>query len=437
MPHRSTIPTALAAVTLLGTLCGPVLAAGAAVDTTVTFTKDVLPILQQNCQTCHRNAPIGVSGMIAPMPLETYDEVRPWARSVAKMVESREMPPWSAAPSHHGLFEGERVLTDHQIDTIVRWARSGAPQGDPADAPPPRSFVRGKWWLGEPDVVVPLPEPVWVGDEVADWQPTIEIPLTEDILPEDRWVRAIECVAGSKVVHHVVVFAYGPGMERDRGDGGVGGNLGGLAPGAEPAMMREGYGILLKKGTTLGISMHYHKEAGPGTGAWDRSEIGLHFYPKDAELQNVQISAIGNLQFEIPPGVKNWPVGMSRTFDRPVTLLSMLPHMHFRGTAAKYTAFYPDGRQEVLLEVPKYSYAWQHNYRFKEPRKLPPGTRIDVELWFDNSTENPVNPNPQQTIRFGAPTTDEMALGYIYYAFDDEPPSLAGGYGAESSTGGK
>jgi hypothetical protein len=374
--------------------------------------------------------------MVAPMALTSYDEVRPWARSIAKAVEAREMPPWSAAPEHRGLFQDERVLTDHQIETIVRWARAGAPMGDPADAPPPRELQQGKWWLGEPDVVVPLPERVWVGDGVEDWQPMIEIPLGEDILPEDRWLRAIECVAGSKVVHHIVVYAWGPGMDRDRGAGGVGGNLGGLAPGAEPARMRDGYGILLKKGSTLGISMHYHKEAGPGTGAWDRSEIGLHFYPREAELQNVQISAIGNLQFEIPPGVKSWPVGMSRTFDRPTTLLSMLPHMHFRGAAARYTAYYPDGRQEVLLDVPDYSYAWQHSYRFKQPRKLPAGTRVEVEMWFDNSPENPDNPDPGQTIRFGAPTTDEMALGWIYYAFDDEPPARAGSYGqVDSATG--
>jgi hypothetical protein len=253
----------------------------------------------------------------------------------------------------------------------------------------------------------------------------IQIPLGEDILPEDRWLKGMECVAGSKVVHHIVVYAFGPGMERDPGPAGVGGNLGGLAPGSEPEMARDGYGILLKKGTTLAVSMHYHKETGPGTGAWDQSKIGLHFYPKDAVIQNTQIAPIGNLNFEIPPGHPKWEVGMAHTLERPTTILSVLPHMHFRGAASKYVVFYPDGRQETLLQVDKYDYAWQHSYRFKEPKKLPAGARIEVQMWFDNSSNNPANPDPSKAVRFGGPTTDEMALGWMYYAFDDEKPSIA------------
>lgn len=397
-------------------------------DRRPTFTADVLPILQENCQVCHRSQALGVSGMVAPMPLLTYEDVRPWAKSIARVVQEKVMPPWSASEHFRGVFENERYLTDEEVATLVRWSRTGAAAGDAADAPPPVEFPEKEWWLGEPDLVLPLPEPIWVGDEVEDWQPMVQIPLTAEMLPEDRWLKAIECKPGSGVVHHIVVYAQGEGLGRDRGEAGVGGNLGGLAPGAQPDMLREGYGILLKKSSTLAISMHYHKEPGPGTGVYDQSVIGLHFYPEGTPAKNVQISPIGNLGFEIPPGHPSWQVGMSRTFDRPVTLLSMLPHMHFRGAAARYVAYYPDGREEVLLDVPRYDYAWQHSYRFVEPRQLPAGSRIDVTMWFDNSVENPANPDPMRAVRFGGPTTDEMALGWLYYTFDDEKPSPAGGY---------
>ena len=398
-----------------------------AVTGRVTFTKDILPILQENCQTCHRPSTAGFGSMVAPMALIEYTQVRPWAKAMADKVQSREMPPWSASKEQRGLFENERYLTDEEIAKIVRWSQTGALRGSPEDAPAPLVFNDKEWWLGVPDLIVPLPERVWVSDDKADWQPSFSVELTEEMLPEDRWLRAMESKPGSSVVHHIVVYAD---MERDRGPVGVGGNLGGLAPGAEPEFSKEGYGILLKKGTTLRISMHYHKEPGPGTGAWDQSRIGLHFYPKDTKAQNIQISPIGNMGFEIPPGSANWEVGMARTFERPVTLMSMLPHMHFRGTAAKYTAYYPDGTEEMLLDVPRYDYAWQHSYSFTEPKHLPVGTRIEVSMWFDNSTENPANPDPEKSVRFGGPTTDEMALGWMYYSFNDEEPAVASASGS-------
>jgi mono/diheme cytochrome c family protein len=394
-------------------------------DAKITFTKDILPILQQNCQSCHRPFTVGISGMVAPMSLVTYDEVRPWVKSIAKVVQSREMPPWSASEKFHGKFKNERVLSDAEIQKITRWAATGAPMGNADDAPAPLTFSKSEWYLGEPDLVVQLPEPVWVGDDVEDWQPMIQIKLTEEQLPKNRWLRGMECIPGSPVVHHIVVYAFGQGMERDRGNVGAGGNLGGLAPGAEPAFEPEGYGILLTKGTTLAVSMHYHKEPGPGTGAWDQSKIGLYFLPDETEAKNVHISPIGSVDFEIPAGHPNWEVGMARIFDRPIEIHGMLPHMHFRGAGSRYEAFYPDGTSEVLLEVPKYDYKWQHNYSFHEPKKLPAGTRVEVRMTFDNSPNNPANPDPTVPVRFGAPTTDEMAFGWMYFSYEDEQPKVA------------
>jgi hypothetical protein len=172
--------------------------------------------------------------------------------------------------------------------------------------------------------------------------------------------------------------------------------------------------------------MHYHKEPGPGTGTWDQSKIGLFFYPEEAEVKETHVAPIGTMRFEVPAGDPNYKLEMSDTFDRPIHLLSMLPHMHFRGKAARYEATYPDGTTELLLDVPNYDYDWQHSYQFAEDKHLPAGTKVDVTLWFDNSADNPSNPDPTQPVRFGIATDDEMAFGWMAYSYDDEAPRKAG-----------
>ena len=343
------------------------------------------------------------------------------------------MPPWHATEKFHGIFRNERSLTQDEIDTIVRWVANGAPKGDAADAPEPLVFRDSKWWLGEPDMIVKLPEPLWVGDEVVDWQPNVCIELTDDVFPENRYLRAVECRPGSDVVHHVVINTTDPGGAGDEISRVAGKLIGGLAPGDEPSMAHDGFGTLLRKGTTLRVNMHYNKEAGPGTGVYDQTEIGFYFWPKDQLVREVNNAPIGLFDFEIPPGQKDWLVGMARTFDRPFSVLSLLPHMHVRGTAAEFVAYYPDGTREQLLDVPRYDYNWQTSYEHPEPRQFPAGTRIEVKMRFDNSTNNESNPDPETAIRFGLTTTaDEMALGFMQWAWDDEevdPAATAGSAG--------
>jgi mono/diheme cytochrome c family protein len=384
-----------------------------------TFNKDVLPILQQNCQSCHRPKAIGTSGMVAPMALTTYEEARPWAKSMANAVENHTMPPWFATAEFNGVFRNERVLTQDEIDTLVKWSQTGAVRGNEADAPAPLKFSDSEWWLGEPDLVVTLPEPVWVGDEVEDWQPNIDVKLTEEMLPEGRWIRTVECIPGSEPVHHIVLFKEAS-EESDSGFDQQ--NIGGLAPGAEQSFAQEGHGIYLEKGTTLRVNMHYHKEAGPGTGVWDQSRIGFFFYPKEEEagLKEILIEPVGSVDFEIPPMEDQWLVGAARTFDRPFRVLNYLPHTHLRGVSAEYVAFLPDGTQEKLLDVPNYDYNWQLYYEYPEPRLFPAGTRIEVKLIYDNSPDNPSNPDPTIPMGFGLETTNEMAFGWMYYSFEDE-----------------
>ena len=167
-------------------------AAAAAIPDQPTFHRDVEPILQANCQNCHRSKPIDISGMVAPFALTSYEEARPWAKSVARAVSAKEMPPWFATEEFHGVFENERSLTEDEIATIVRWANTGATKGDAADAPAPLEFRDSKWWLGQPDLIIKLPEPLWVGDDVVDWQPSVYIEITEDMLPKDRFLKAID-----------------------------------------------------------------------------------------------------------------------------------------------------------------------------------------------------------------------------------------------------
>lgn len=388
----------------------------------VTFTRDVLPILQQNCQTCHRPGGDNYTGMVAPMSLMTYEETRPWAKSIAKEVGERTMPPWHASGEFKGVFSNERSLTDAQIQTIQKWVATGARHGRPEDAPAPVVFPDFNGWrIGEPDLIVTFEEPYHVADEVEDLYVTISARITEEQLPEDRWVKAIEWKGGSSVVHHIVGSAVPPGAAT-RAQGGYG--LGSIAPGEEPMMFPDGYAKVLLKGSKLIFSMHYHKEPGPGTAVDDISMVAFKFYPKDAKIKHfVDHGAIGNSGFEIPPNHPNWKVGAARTFEEDTTLLALHPHMHLRGKNAKYVAFYPDGTQETLLEVPKWDFNWQTDYSFKVPKKLPAGTRVEYTAHFDNSSDNPANPDPSIPVRFGGPTTDEMMLGYVTSA-DSEARDL-------------
>jgi mono/diheme cytochrome c family protein len=364
-----------------------------------TFYKDVLPILQQNCQVCHRAGGADMGGMIAPMSLVTFEETRPWAKSIAKETTARTMPPWHASPVHHGVFDNERTLTEEQIKTIARWAETGAAQGDSADAPPPVQFkVTGGYAFGEPDLIVKMPEPYFIADDVEDLYIDFETTISEKDLPEPRWVQAHQVKAGSDAVHHVIS------------------SLGSLVPGGDPRIYREGYGRLVKPGDKVTFQMHYHKEKGEGTGRWDQTEVGLKFYPAGYQPKyKFDGDPMGNFRFRIPPGDANYSAESEFVFDRDARLVSFMPHMHVRGKAVKITAHYPDGKEELLLDVPKYDFNWQTTYEYKEYKAVPKGTRLHMTAWWDNSAENPNNPDPTKEVRWGKPTTDEMMFAWMRY----------------------
>jgi hypothetical protein len=382
-----------------------------------TFEKDILPILQQRCQDCHREGGVNTAGMIAPMALMTYQEVRPWAKAIAKVIESKEMPPWGATDATLGHFSNERPMPDEERQTVLRWIKTGARRGNPADAPAPRRFDdHSGWMIGEPDLVVTMPEPYWVPDDVQDLQPRINFEVTEEILPEPRWIQAVEAKPDSEYVHHIVGSAIAPAW----GDHPVERfSAGSIAAGEDPIIYPEGFGNLLRAGTQISLSMHYFKEVGPGTGFYDQSSVGFKFHPKDAEIKyKVSRGGISAIGWEIPPRHPAWQVGSSRTFEENTVLLSLHPHMHFRGKSMTYTAYYPDGTSEVLLDVPDFDYAWQTQYIYSSPKLIPKGTRIDVLAVYDNSEDRQAEHpeiNIDRAVDFGAASTDEMMIPFMDY----------------------
>ncbi len=400
----------------------------------VTYYRDVLPIIQDNCQSCHQPEGQNLGGVLAPMSFMSYQETRPWARAIAHKVEAREMPPWYAeAP--RGVFSNERLLTDAEIETVLNWVEAGAPAGDRADAPAPRQFVEnssGGWSLGTPDFVFKLDEPYHVEDDVYDLNISFFKTLTEAELPEDVWVRGWEFKTDAGTVgHHMCGFVRGPAPgERpveeaaaDEGAAGSGQLLTCIAEGAEAVMLPDGYGLRLEAGSTLTYNMHYHKDPGEGTGIWTQPEIAFFVEDRPVRYQVINDS-IGNTGFEIPPGHPNYRIGTSRTLDKDIQVLTYWPHAHLRGTASRYTAIYPDGREELLLDVPHYDQGWQETYKYKEPKLLPEGTRIDVSFWYDNSPERAARYDFRSTDSpgHGPRTDDEMTLGFIGYAVElDEP----------------
>lgn len=385
-----------------------------------TFTKDVLPILQENCQSCHRPLGKNLSGMIAPMSLMTYQEVRPWAKAISRAVDEKSMPPWHASETFNGHFKNERTLTADEKATIIKWTEQRAPRGNPSDAPEPIKFPETGWNFGEPDLVVSFAEPFFVEDEVADLYYNTTVKMTKEQMPETKWIKQIEFRPGSEVVHHIIGYAMADGEETEvsaREGEQTRGMLGGMAPGTEEASWPEGYGIQLDPESNITFAMHYHKEAGPGTGMMDSSDIGFVFHDKPVD-HPIEISTIAHGAFEVPPGVSDWRVGASRTFHEDTVLISMMPHMHLRGKAATYTAHYPDGTSEMLLDVPVYDFNWQTQYDLAENKLLPAGTRIEMDLRYDNSVANAekVGFDPNRPIHFGGPTTDEMDLAWITVA---------------------
>ncbi|MEX2583551.1 MAG: hypothetical protein WD766_09760 [Gemmatimonadota bacterium] len=377
-----------------------------------TFYSDVLPILQENCQACHQPAGLNMGGMVAPMSFMTYEEAQPWARVIAKAVQERRMPPWHAARQHEGTFVDERYISDAEIQTLVEWAGAGAPAGvQPAGwAPPAVSKDRGAWALGEPDLILRPNDDFCLADDDVDVYVDLPVTITADMVPEDRWIKSVEYRPGSKV-HHIIQS-----------------DLGGLVPGGKPRVFENGYGRLLRAGPRdVTFDMHYNKVPGEGTALCDDTEVGIRFMEEGEVIKYVTGgNSLMIRDFEIPAGASSYSSSMEYVFDRDVYLRSFMPHMHLRGKAALYEMTHPDGTHEVLLHVPDYDFNWQHTYEFKDPVFTPAGSTLRMTLWWDNSENNPSNPDPTVHVRWGLPTHAEMGQGYMNWREVEERHVVVG-----------
>jgi hypothetical protein len=374
-----------------------------------TYYGDVQPILQANCLSCHGPAGQSVGGMVAPMTLTSYEETRTWAPIISAVVKAGRMPPWDAAPEFRGVFKGERWLEDADRATLIAWAEAGAPAGDPGSARVPAGEAQHAshaqahshapaWSIGIPDLEVGFERPFVVGDDVNDLQLTIPVRISAEAHPRPRWIRSAELIPGSHYVHHILAWP-----------------IAGIAHGVPPVHYPEGYGVLLPAGPfNIPFQMHYHKPVGPGTGFEDVSRGGVIFYEDGAVIRHVvRKEPMGIYDFVIPAGDPNYAASRDYEFEEDSFILGFLPHMHVRGKAARFEITFPNGEHKVLLDVPRYNFDWQHQYTFNDPVAAPAGSKVTMTLWWDNSANNPHNPDPTVDVYWGTPTWDEMGYGFI------------------------
>jgi hypothetical protein len=409
--------------------CAAVVPSAAAVPDQVTFSKDVAPILQKRCQSCHR------PGEVAPMSLVTYAESRPWARAIREKVVTRRMPPWPADP-RHGSFRNDPSLTQDEIDVLVKWVDTGGAEGDRRDLPPPLLFEDG-WHIGRPDVVYGMPTAFQVPA-----QGTIDIVyvVLRTDFKEDRWIQAAELQPGNRaVVHHANAYIRprDPQNERRYGkpfvskytappvDEGQPASasqssqwasdaLVGFVPGYQWKAWEPGQAKRLPAGADIWLQVHYSANGTPGE---DRTRLAL-VLAKEPPRERIVSAVAKNWTFRIPAGAPNHPVQASVELAEPVKLISLHPHMHYRGKDYEYRAIYPDGRTEVLLRIPQWDFDWQLTYFLDRPKLLPRGTRIEAIAHYDNTAANRRNPNPNVVVTYGEQSWDEMMSGWMEVAFD-------------------
>lgn len=402
-----------------------------------TFTKDIAPLFYKHCASCHR------PGELAPMSLVDYESARPWAKAIRQAVATRKMPPWFADP-RYGQFANDARLSEAEINLITEWAAAGAPRGDARDLPPAPKFIEG-WRFGKPDVIVDIGQDFTV-PAGSDVYKDFTVPTR---FSEGKWVRAAQVMPGNRqLVHHVHVFVVpddeGAAANRTAPFGGFAdlknglwrvrdsapvvndacaentalpnmsgfedGSLATMLPGKPPDLFDVfGDGSTAKylpPGAKLKFQVHYAKAAKPGT---DRTSVGLYLAPHAPEKPLKRVD-LRNRFFLIAPGEANAVVKRCYDVEEDKRLIAITPHMHYRGKRATYELVHADGRRETLLSVPNYSFEWQLQYRFKDPVRMEKGSRLIATFHYDNSRNNPANPDAAAIVRWGDRSEDEMMV---------------------------
>jgi hypothetical protein len=436
-------------------------------DAPVTYSNQVVRLLNQRCVSCHR------PGEIGPFAMTKYNEVAGWGEMIAEVVREQRMPPWHANPAH-GKFSNENVLSKAEKETIYAWVEAGCPEGNPAELPPAPKFTEG-WLLDkEPDAVVYMTkDPV---DVKAEGVEPYRFYVTDPGFKEDKWVRSAQCLPSNPaVVHHIIVFLAAPEVadkiietqkrqlealakakasgksvdqlraefraerlarskkgkkaaakpvaggagaaaQEQNADGDISASdlLCGFAPGTRPFLAPDGMAKLVPAGWKFIFQMHYTPN---GTPQKDRSSIGLLFTDPKTITDRLVTTNTANFQFEIPAGADNYQVEAQKKFARDTLFIGMYPHMHMRGKSFRYELTYPDGKKEILLDVPRYDFNWQNWFKLEKPLLIPAGSNLLCTAHFDNSENNLCNPDPTKPVRWGDQTWEEMMIGWYDVSF--------------------
>lgn len=395
-------------------------------DSDVTYSNQIVRILNRHCVECHRD------GEIAPFSLTSYDEVVGWGDTMLEVIHDGRMPPWHADPQF-GDFVNARVMTSDEKQLIRKWVDAGCPQGDPSTLPEPPSFTEGWQLPREPDLVVDMRDEPF--DVPAEGTVRYQYFQVDPGFTENQWVKAAELQPGNRaVVHHILVFVVPPKGRSKEMKSTIGEFLAAYVPGHRAPHYPRGMAKFIPAGSKLAFQLHYTPI---GTPQQDLSRLGLVFAEPDEEISQVVVTrqASNHRGLVIPPHDDNFKVeAKSSTAPSDVQILAFMPHMHLRGKSFRYEAHFPGGRKEILLDVPQYDFNWQTAYRVAEPLSLPKGAYLQCVAHFDNSEKNLANPDPTKTVRWGDQTWNEMMIGYFDVAIPAEVLGLPTGSGSVSAS---
>jgi hypothetical protein len=367
----------------------------------ISYRREIAPLLKQRCVGCHR------PGEIGPFALSSYRKVKGWSAMIEEVVLDRRMPPWHADP-HYGKFINDRSLAPVETHRLLNWIEQGCPRGDGEDPLTNAAPPAVTWTLGQPDFVVPLPEP----QNIPATGTLNYLYLDTDFeMPQDAWLRAAVCRPGNpKVVHHIIVRVRYPADYSDASSEAY--LFTSWVPGLAQLEFPAGTGMFLPKGSRFNFELHYTTT---GEAQTDRSEIGLYLAKSPAQ-RRLEVRASETREFEIAPGDPDAQHVSDYCFKRDSVIYDLSPHMHLRGSWFKFQLRYPDGRLETVLSVPQYDFNWQTSYRLAEPKRVPAGTWMLCTGGHDNSAKNPNNPDPTQTVKWGLQSWDEMFMGFMTVA---------------------
>lgn len=376
---------------------------------TLTYTKDIAPVLAKKCVQCHS------AGGIAPWSMDNYEKVKGWAAMIREVVRTKRMPPWDADP-RYGRFKDDVSLSAEETARIVHWVEQGAKRGRGADPLQKKDAGPKEWEMGKPGMIFSLKEKQVIPADGLDVFAVVEADRTVE---EDLWVRAMEIRPGNaKLVHHCNIVIKNeqsgtvfkdeqfPGANMETGE-----VIAGYSPGIREITLPDDTGIFIPRGSKVVFRIHYVTTGKPEE---DLTRVAFYLH-REKPRYVLSTATIVNRDIHIPPGEKNYKLSAAYTFAEDVTLTGLQPHMHYRGKSMRFTAYYPDGREEVLLSTPRYRFNWQRIYSLREPKKIPAGTKIVLDGVYDNSRQNLRNPDPGQAVVYGPGSGAEMFTGVLFY----------------------